>query len=69
MTVQLDKSKTGTAIPLAEAEFDMTDFQYGTYKYRNLKLIKCPGNDFLDFDENSTYLEIGLKGTKHDGLV
>ena len=67
MTVQLDKSRGGTLI--GEVEFDMTDFEYGQYKYRSLNLIKCPENNVLDFDENETYVEIGLKGTKSDGLV
>ena len=67
MTVQLDKSRGGT--PIGEIEFDLTDFDYGQYKYRSLTLIRCKENDVLDFDENETYLEIGLKGTKSDGLV
>lgn len=67
MTVQLDKSRGGTLI--GEVEFDMTDFNYGEYKYRVLQLVKCPSNDVLDFDPEDTYLEIGLKGTKQDGLV
>jgi hypothetical protein len=47
----------------------MTDFNFGEYKYRTLNLTKCEANDVLDFDANETYLEIGLKGTKQDGLV
>lgn len=68
MTVQLDKSKGGTQI--GEVEFDMTDFTYGEYKYRTLNLKICKENNgVLDFDTNETFLEIGLKGTKQDGLV
>lgn len=67
MTVALDKSRGGTVI--GEVEFDMTDFDYGHYKYRTLYLNKVPENDVLDFDPETTYLEIGLKGTKQDGLV
>jgi len=62
MTVQLDKSKGGTLI--GEVEFDMTDFLLGEYKYRTLHLVKCDGNDAIDFNEEDAYLEIGLKGTK-----
>lgn len=67
MTVQLDKSKGGTHI--GEVEFDMGDFEYGAYKYRTLKLNKVEANDIIDFDPEETYLEIGLKGTRQDGLV
>lgn len=47
----------------------MTDFTYGEYKYRTLNLKKSNENDTILFDPNETYLEIGLKGTKQDGLV
>ena len=67
MTVHLDKSKGGTA--LAEVEFDMTDFEYGSYKYRTLQLKMHADNNVLEFDPEQTYIEIGLKGTKQDGLV
>ena len=68
MTVQLDKSKGGTHI--GEVEFDMTDFSFGEYKYRTLNLMKSKDNNgTIDFDPEETYLEIGLKGTKQDGLV
>lgn len=67
MTVQLDKSRGGT--PIAEIEFNMADFTYNEYKYRTLYLTKCDENNVLDFDPSETYLEIGLKGTRQDGLV
>jgi hypothetical protein len=68
MTVQLDKSKGGH--PIGEVEFDMTDFTYGEYNYRKLELIRHPENiGILDFEISETFLEIGLKGTKQDGLV
>ena len=67
MTVHLDKSKGGTA--LAEIEFDMTDFEYGSYKYKTLTMTKHADNNVLDFEPEQTYIEIGLKGTKQDGLV
>ena len=69
MTVQLDRSKGGTHI--GEVEFDMGDFIYGEYKYRTLYLKKSDANDIITFDSDAqdTYLEIGLKGTRQDGLV
>ena len=69
MTVQLDRSKGGTHI--GEVEFDMGDFIYGEYKYRTLYLKKSDANDVITFDPDAedTYLEIGLKGTRQDGLV
>lgn len=68
MTVQLDKSKGGT--PIGEVEFDMTDFTYGEYNYRKLELISHPDNNgVIEFAAGEAYLEIGLKGTKQDGLV
>lgn len=48
MTVVLDESKGGTAI--GEVEFDMSDFDYGKFKYKTLYLTKLPGNDVIDFD-------------------
>lgn len=67
MTVQLDKSKGGTMI--AEVEFNMADFIYGEYKYRTLNLVKCEENTVIDINPEETWIEIGLKGTKQDGLV
>jgi hypothetical protein len=67
MTVCLDKSLGGTQI--AEAEFNMADFFYGEYKEHKLTLKQCAENTTIDIDEPDTVLEIGLKGTKADGLV
>ena len=67
MTVCLDKSLGGTH--LAEVEFNMADFFYGDYKEQRLILKQCKDNDKIDIDEPDTYMEIGLKGTKADGLV
>lgn len=68
MTVQLDKSRGGT--PIGEVEFDMTDFTYGEYNYRKLDLMPHPDNKgVLEFEIGEASLEIGLKGTKQDGLV
>ena len=62
MTVQLDKSKGGTLI--GEVEFDMADFNYGDYKYRTLNLKKHQDNNVIDFNEDETTIEVGLRGTK-----
>jgi hypothetical protein len=68
MTVQLDKSKGST--PIGEVEFDMTDFTYGEYNYRKLQLVAHPENNgAIEFESGEAFLEIGLKGTKQDGLV
>ena len=67
MTVQLDKSRGGTCI--GEVEFNMADFTYGEYKYRKLLLVQSPENTAINFDAETTHLEIGLKGTRQDGLV
>lgn len=47
----------------------MADFSYGQYKTHRLYLQPMDGNTDYDFDPNETYLDIGLKGTKADGLV
>ena len=68
MTVMLDKSMGGTHI--GEVEFDMGDFEYGSYKYRTLNLKRSEQNvDAIEFEPEEAYLEIGLKGTRQDGLV
>ena len=48
MTVVLDKSMGET--PIAEAEFNMADFNYGEYKPVKLYLKKCADNDYVDVD-------------------
>lgn len=67
MTVCLDKSLGGKQ--LGECEFNMADFEYGKYKSLRLQLTQSEGNDTYNFDPSETYLDIGLKGTKADGLV
>jgi len=47
----------------------MADFSYGAYKNHRLFLQPSEGNTDYDFDPENTYLDIGLKGTKADGLV
>ena len=67
MTVCLDKSLGGKQI--GEVEFNMADFNYGSYKAIRLQLNQCEGNADYNFDASETYIDIGLKGTKADGLV
>lgn len=67
MTVSLDKTLGGN--PLAEADFDMSDFFYGEYKPVTLHLKQCEGNHLHYVDPNETFIEIGLKGSNEDGLV
>ena len=47
----------------------MADFSYGAYKNHRLFLQPSEGNVDYEFDPENTYLDIGLKGTKADGLV
>ena len=62
LTVCLDKSMGGTEI--GEIEFNMADFNLGTYKLTRLYLNKSVNNNVIDFEPQETYLDIGLKGTK-----
>ena len=66
MTLQLDRSRGGTV--LGEVELNMGDYIYGQYKYRSLNLVKSDANDVVDFNPEETILEIGLKGTRQEGL-
>jgi hypothetical protein len=65
MTVTLDKSMGGADI--AEIDFNMADFTFGEYKLVRLFLKKCP-NSPIDFEPESTFLDIALKGTRASGL-
>lgn len=47
----------------------MVDFDYGEYKNLKLNLKKDPNNTEYPFNEEQTFIDIGLKGTKADGLV
>ena len=67
LTVCLDKSLGGTE--LATAEVDMGNYSYGQYNLIKLNLEQCPGNTEYPFDPSETVLEVGLKGTRADGLV
>lgn len=66
MTVVLDKQHGGTE--LAEAEFNMTDFKFNEYATFKLGLTQCEQNTHLAIDPETTFLEIGLRGTKAKGL-
>lgn len=50
MTVVIDKTSTMGEIRVAEAEFNMADFNYGEYKPVKLYLKKCAENNYLDID-------------------
>lgn len=67
LTVCLDKSLGGTE--LAWAEVDMSKYSYGQYNMMKLQLDQSTANTEYPVDPSETYLEIGLKGTRADGLV
>lgn len=67
MTISLGKS-LGSKL-LGEVEFNMVDFEYGQYKNLKLYFKKDESNEDYPFNEEETYVDIGLKGTKADGLV
>jgi hypothetical protein len=45
----------------------MADFTFGEYKNVRLQLNKSVNNQSIEI-QNDTYLDIGLKGTRSDGL-
>ena len=47
----------------------MADFKYGKYNGQRLFLEQSQNNTEWNFDSQKSYLEIGIKGTKSDGLV
>lgn len=47
----------------------MADFKYGKYNGQRLFLEQSDTNTEWNFDPTKAYLEIGIKGTKQDGLV
>lgn len=67
LTICLDKSSGNKEI--VKAELDMTKYNYGKFNNMQLKLVDCFVNSELLADSQDCYLEIGLKGTKADGLV
>lgn len=54
---------------LAEVQFDMADFKYGRYNGQRLFLQQVETNDKYNLKAGEAYLEIGIKGTRADGLV
>jgi hypothetical protein len=54
---------------LAEVQFDMADFKYGRYNGQRLFLQQVESNEKYNFKSGEAYLEIGIKGTRADGLV
>ena len=68
MSVCLERSLGGTEI--AEINFNMADFKFGEYKIVRLYLHQSASNNGdYPIDQNETYLDIGLKGTKVKGLL
>ena len=46
----------------------MADFNYGSYKYSTLTMQRSKENTTIDITDD-VMIEIGLKGTKANGLV
>ena len=67
LSVCLDRANGGKEI--AHLVFDMADFKYGKYNGQRLFLEKTEANTEWNFNPQKAYLEIGIKGTKQDGLV
>ena len=67
MTVCLDKNMGGTE--LCDITFNMADFKFGEYKILRLYMNKCANNNVIEIDKEETFLDIGLKGTKSQGLL
>jgi len=67
MTVCLDKSMGGTE--LCEVSFNMADFKFDDYKIIRLNMNPCPNNDVLEINSEETFLDIGLKGKRAQGLL
>lgn len=55
-------------LELADVQFDMADFKYGRYNGQRLFLQQLESNTKYNISEQA-YLEIGIKGTRADGLV
>ena len=67
LAVCLDRTYGGMEI--AHLIFDMADFKYGKYNGQRLFLEQTESNTEWNFNPAKAYLEIGIKGTKQDGLV
>jgi len=68
MSVCLERSLGGKEI--AEISFNMADYKYGEYKILRLYLHQSESNNGdYPIDQESTFLDIGLKGTKVKGLL
>lgn len=67
LSICLDRNHGGREI--AHTIFDMADFKYGKYNGQRLFLEQSESNTEWNFDQAKAYLEIGIKGTKQDGLV
>lgn len=67
MTVCLDKSMGGTE--LCEVNFNMADFKFDEYKIIRLNMNPCPSNDIIEINPEETFLDIGIKGKRAQGLI
>ena len=56
-------------LKIAEVEFDIADFKYGKYNGMRLFFEKCKENTIYNFEPSESYIEIGLRGTKSEGLI
>lgn len=65
--VHLSREMGGKEI--AHVEFDMADYKYGKYNGQRLYLESSKDNTDYSFDTQESYIEIGIKGTKAEGLV
>lgn len=53
---------------LAEVQFDMANFKQGRYNKMRLPLVQSAANETYTIEAGS-FLEIGIKGTRADGLI
>lgn len=67
MTVCLDKSMGGTE--LCDVSFNMADFKFDEYKIIRLNMNPCANNDIIEINSEETFLDIGLKGKRAQGLL
>ena len=54
---------------IAEVNFDLSDFKYNRYNGMRLFLSQVPSNTEYNLAGEAAYIEIGIRGTRADGLV
>ena len=67
MSICLDRNSGGTEI--AETDFNMANFKFGEYTITRLHLKQSAGNATIEVDSENTFIEIGLRGQRVDGLL